>query len=359
MRRDTVFIHDMELENAFGKPIDLGDGGALFEDVFLSVWRGDVDNDGYNALAQTAGLWSREIAILRAYGRYLQQAGIPQSQDFIAAALNRYPEIARGAVHAVRRPLRPGRAGRGRGDGQASQGEDQGCAGGGAEHRRRHHHPALPQPDRSLAAHQSFRCRNRMRAASSLAIKLDSRAVDGLPEPRPWREIFVYGAEVEGVHLRFGPVARGGLRWSDRAQDYRTEVLGLVKAQQVKNAVIVPVGAKGGFYPEAAAGRRQPRRDLRGRHHGLRELRLQPAVDHRQSRRRRRHSADRTWCAATATIPISSSPPTRARRPSPTPPTRISQKHRLLARRRLRLAAARPATTTRRWASPPAAPGKR
>ncbi|TIT86580.1 MAG: NAD-glutamate dehydrogenase, partial [Mesorhizobium sp.] len=90
-----VFIHDMELENSYGKPIDLGDG-ALFEDAFLSVWRGDVDNDGYNGLAQTAGLWSGEITILRAYGRYLQQAGIPQSQDFIAAALNRYPEIARG-----------------------------------------------------------------------------------------------------------------------------------------------------------------------------------------------------------------------------------------------------------------------
>ena len=109
---DKVFIHDMELDNAFGKPIDLADGGALFEDVFLSVWRGDADNDGYNALAQTAGLWSREIGILRAYGRYLQQAGIPQSQDFIAAALNRYPEIARGAVHACSspastRPVRP------------------------------------------------------------------------------------------------------------------------------------------------------------------------------------------------------------------------------------------------------------
>ncbi|MEW6633593.1 MAG: NAD-glutamate dehydrogenase, partial [Pseudomonadota bacterium] len=95
-----VFIHDMELENSYGKPIDLTDGGGLFEDAFLSVWRGDVDNDGYNGLAQTAGLWSGEITILRAYGRYLQQAGIPQSQDFIAAALNRYPEIARG-LHAL------------------------------------------------------------------------------------------------------------------------------------------------------------------------------------------------------------------------------------------------------------------
>src|SRR5690606_38868242 len=89
----------------------------------------------------------------------------------------------------------------------------------------------------------------------SLAIKLDSRAVSGLPEPKPWREIFVYGPQVEGVHLRFGSVARGGLRWSDRAQDYRTEVLGLVKAQQVKNAVIVPVGAKGGFYPRRLPAR--------------------------------------------------------------------------------------------------------
>ncbi|TIV27669.1 MAG: NAD-glutamate dehydrogenase, partial [Mesorhizobium sp.] len=96
----TVFIHDMELENSYGNPINLAHGGALFEDAFLSVWRGDVDNDGYNGLAQTAGLWSGEITILRAYGRYLQQAGIPQSQDFIAAALNRYPEIARG-LHSL------------------------------------------------------------------------------------------------------------------------------------------------------------------------------------------------------------------------------------------------------------------
>src|SRR5690606_24643354 len=83
----------------------------------------------------------------------------------------------------------------------------------------------------------------------AMALKFDSEAIDGLPQPRPWREIFVYGPDVEGVHLRYGPIARGGLRWSDRAQDYRTEVLSLVKAQQVKNSVIVPVGAKGGFHP--------------------------------------------------------------------------------------------------------------
>lgn len=244
-----VFIHDMELENSYGRPIDLGNGGALFEDAFLSVWRGDVDNDGYNGLAQTAGLWSGEITVLRAYGRYLQQAGIPQSQDFIAAALNRYPEIARGlhALFAAR--LGP-------------TAETEGVVQ--AKHLKAKVTDALedvPNIDddtiirRYLNLIEASLRTNHFVADTkqkrqSLAIKLDSQSVNGLPAPRPWREIFVYGSEVEGVHLRFGPVARGGLRWSDRAQDYRTEVLGLVKAQQVKNAVIVPVGAKGGFYPK-------------------------------------------------------------------------------------------------------------
>ena len=246
---DKVFIHDMELDNAFSKPIDLADGGALFEDVFLAVWRGSADNDGYNALAQTAALWSREIGILRAYGRYLQQAGIPQSQGFIAAVLNRYPEIARALFTMFVTRFDPAR---------------QGDADVTAKHLKAKIKDALedvPNIDddtiirRYLNLIESSLRTNHFAAGTysgdrSLAIKLDSRAVDGLPEPRPWREIYVYGAEVEGVHLRFGPVARGGLRWSDRAQDYRTEVLGLVKAQQVKNAVIVPVGAKGGFFPK-------------------------------------------------------------------------------------------------------------
>ncbi len=246
---DKVFIHDMELESAYGRPVNLSDGGALFDDAFLAVWRGDVDNDGYNCLAQTAGLWSNEILILRAYGRYLQQAGIPQSQDFIAAALNRYPEIARGLHALFVARLGPD----GHGEGVAA-----------ARHLAAKIKDALedvPNIDDDTIIRRylnlieaSLRTNHfvadKKEKGQSLAIKLDSRAVTGLPEPRPWREIFVYGAEVEGVHLRFGPVARGGLRWSDRAQDYRTEVLGLVKAQQVKNAVIVPVGAKGGFYPK-------------------------------------------------------------------------------------------------------------
>jgi len=246
---EKVFIHDMELENSYGKPIDLTDGGGLFEDAFLSVWRGDVDNDGYNGLTQTAGLWSGEITILRAYGRYLQQAGIPQSQDFIAAALNRYPEIARGLHELFVARLGP---------------TAEGAGAVAAKHLKAKIKDALeevPNIDddtiirRYLNLIEASLRTNHFVAdtkekGQSLAIKFDSQAVEGLPAPRPWREIFVYGSEVEGVHLRFGPVARGGLRWSDRAQDYRTEVLGLVKAQQVKNAVIVPVGAKGGFYPK-------------------------------------------------------------------------------------------------------------
>ncbi|HTV67514.1 MAG TPA: NAD-glutamate dehydrogenase [Rhizobiaceae bacterium] len=246
---DKVFIHDMELESADGKPIDLKDGGKLFEDIFMSVWNGEADNDGYNALAQTAGLWSHEIMVLRAYGRYLQQAGIPQSQGYIAATLNRYPEISR-ALHAlfVNR-FDP-----------AKQKESDVTA----KHLKSAIRDALdgvPNIDddtifrRYLNLIENSLRTNHFEPATkaegrSLAIKLESRKIDGLPEPKPWREIYVYGPEVEGVHLRFGPVARGGLRWSDRAQDYRTEVLGLVKAQQVKNAVIVPVGAKGGFFPK-------------------------------------------------------------------------------------------------------------
>jgi glutamate dehydrogenase len=244
-----VFIHDMELENAFGAPIDLSDGGKLFEEVFLSVWRREADNDQFNALAQTAGLGVAAIGVLRAYGRYLQQAGIPQSQGFIAAALNRYPDIARG-LHGFFVALLDPAAGK---EGEVT-----------ARHLKAKIKDALedvPNIDddtiirRYLNLIESTLRTNHFvpglrEKGQSLAIKLDSRAVDGLPDPRPWREIFVYGSEVEGVHLRFGPVARGGLRWSDRAQDYRTEVLGLVKAQQVKNAVIVPVGAKGGFYPK-------------------------------------------------------------------------------------------------------------
>lgn len=244
---ESVFLHDMELETANRAELDLADGGALIEEVFLSAWNGRTDGDAYAGLVLTAGLGASKIAVLRTYGRYLQQAGIPQSQDFIATTLNRYPAIAEALFSLFEARFDPAMKGdRQAEQDKASQAIEEALAN-------------VPNIDddaivrRLLNLVQSSVRTNfyAERAANvSLAIKFDSRVLQGLPEPRPWREIFVFGPEVEGVHLRFGPVARGGLRWSDRAQDYRTEVLGLVKAQQVKNAVIVPVGAKGGFYPK-------------------------------------------------------------------------------------------------------------
>ncbi|MGY6708168.1 MAG: NAD-glutamate dehydrogenase [Rhizobiaceae bacterium] len=255
VEEDTVFLHDMELESASGQDVDLSDGGALLAEVFLSAWAGDTDGDGYSALVQTAGLGARRISLLRAYGRYLQQAGIPQSQDFIASTLNRYPDITRHLLTLFEARFDPGVEG----DEVAAEAEQ--AIEAALEEVPHIDDDTIIRRYRNLI-HSTLRTNfyaGLDRENVSLALKLDSEAVTGLPQPRPWREIFVYGPEVEGVHLRYGPVARGGLRWSDRAQDYRTEVLGLVKAQQVKNAVIVPVGAKGGFYPKQlpAGGSRQ------------------------------------------------------------------------------------------------------
>ncbi len=247
-----LYVHDMELVSASGGSIDLADNGDLFEDVFRNIWSGASDNDGYNALALTGQLTARQIIILRAYGRYLQQAGIPYSQDFIAATLNRYPAIAKQIFDLFEQGLNPAKA-------NSAQSQRKQTTIRAAIETALQGVPSLDD-DRILRRFLNLiESTLRTNAFSpeedgaervTLAFKLDPRLLDALPEPRPYREIFVYGPEVEGVHLRFGPVARGGLRWSDRAQDYRTEVLGLVKAQQVKNAVIVPVGAKGGFYPK-------------------------------------------------------------------------------------------------------------
>ena len=126
---------------------------------------------------------------------------------------------------------------------------------------------------------------------STISFKFDCARVEGLPLPRPLYEIFVYSPRVEGVHLRYGKVARGGLRWSDRPQDFRTEVLGLVKAQQVKNAVIVPVGAKGGFVPKQFAAALRPSGLAGGGHGKLPYLHPHPVAAHRQHRRWRNHPA--------------------------------------------------------------------
>ena len=205
------------------------------------------------------------------------------------------------------------------------------CPGRGD--RRGPHPAAVPRRHRGHPAHQRLRRRRPARRSPS-----SSTAPGAGPAGAACR-----GARsgsirrgVEGIHLRGGPVARGGLRWSDRRDDFRTEILGLMKAQLVKNAVIVPTGAKGGFYPKQLPPPSRPRR-LAGRgHRKLPDLHPRPAVGHRQYRRRQGRPSRRRRRSATATIPISSSPPTRAPRPSPTSPTRSRVERGLLARRRLR-----------------------
>ncbi|WP_317993980.1 NAD-glutamate dehydrogenase [Bartonella gliris] len=245
-----VYLHDMQLESAFQLCIDFDKNGQKHAETFEAIWAQNADNDAFNGLTQTAGLDWREIVILRHYGRYLQQAGIPYSQKRVAQTLNAYPDITQDLYALFHLKFHQSHT-------EKEREKNQQIIYQRIEEKLQN----VPGLDDDLILR---RYRNlivaslRTNAFTSLpdgnprrilATKLDPRQIEGLPEPRPYREIFVYGPEVEGVHLRFGPIARGGIRWSDRALDYRTEVLDLVKAQQVKNAVIVPVGAKGGFYP--------------------------------------------------------------------------------------------------------------
>ncbi|QYA13610.1 NAD-glutamate dehydrogenase [Rhizobium sp. AB2/73] len=246
-----VVLHDMELETRSGLTIDLARHGAALEEAFLAAFGGTIDNDAFNRLIVSADLSARETNVLRAYSRYLRQAGIAYSQDYISATLDKYPRIAASLFRLFHDTLDPKLSDKNRtkklSELHASiEAELADVPSLDDDRILRRYVNAI---DSTLRTNY-FQKNTDGTPKAMLAFKLDPKLLDGLPEPRPFREIFVYGVEVEGVHLRFGKVARGGLRWSDRAEDYRTEVLGLVKAQQVKNAVIVPVGAKGGFYPK-------------------------------------------------------------------------------------------------------------
>ena len=246
-----VVLHEMEIAPAAGGPLPSKDRIELIEEAFLKAWRGEVDNDAFNMLVLGAGLDARRVVVLRAYARYMRQLGSAYSQTYIAGTLGRYPEIASLIYALFEARFSP----------DLSLDKREKVAAG----LRRKFAAALEavvrlEDDRILRRYENavlatlrtnyFQTEADGSPRRTMAFKLNPRALETAPKPRPFREIFVYGPEVEGVHMRFGPVARGGLRWSDRPEDYRTEVLGLVKAQQVKNAVIVPVGAKGGFFPK-------------------------------------------------------------------------------------------------------------
>ena len=243
----VIWIHDFGLETRLGNIVDLKDVQENFEDTFLRVWQGDVESDGFNALVLGGGLAWREVVVLRALCKFLRQAGIAFSQTYMEQTLINNPALARRIVQMFLIRFDP--RGGDKADGRAKRLRRTLMDGLDAV--------ASADEDRILrrfinAIDAMLRTNFFQQTAdgefkSRLSFKFDSEALEELPLPRPLREIFVYSPRIEGVHLRFGMVARGGLRWSDRREDFRTEVLGLVKAQQVKNAVIVPVGSKGGF----------------------------------------------------------------------------------------------------------------
>jgi glutamate dehydrogenase len=242
---DGLWIHDLGLQ--LPASVELSAVKARFEALFAAVWRGQVESDDLNKLVLTTTLDARAISVLRAYTRYFKQLGFAFSQSYIESTLNRNPAIAQELMKLFSARFDPAvRSGR---EGNLKQLGEQ----------IEHHLADVASLDEDKILRQFFstiQATLRTNAWQTvptgeskpyMSFKLNPREVPGVPEPKPLFEIWVYSPRVEGVHLRGGKVARGGLRWSDRREDFRTEILGLVKAQQVKNTVIVPVGSKGGF----------------------------------------------------------------------------------------------------------------
>lgn len=234
-----AFVHDFVLE---ANDAALGTDPEILEGAIAAVLEGAAENDAFNRLIVELGMAPRAVVLFRAWFRYLRQAGLPYGLTTVVDALRRAPSVAAALIArftAVHDPAHPGDAI------EADQAIEAGLDA-----------VAAIDDDRILRAYRSLVAATLRTnaftpaAAEALAFKLDSHLIPGLPAPVPWREVWVYSPRVEGIHLRAGPVARGGLRWSDRRDDFRVEILGLMKAQRVKNAVIVPTGAKGGFYPK-------------------------------------------------------------------------------------------------------------
>ncbi len=245
----AVYVHDLSIQRPPGqKRLD-----ERFEQAFEAVWARETENDRFNCLVVSLGVDWRAAALLRTLCRFRSQSGLDPSEAVQVKALAEHPDISNGLLRLFAIKFDP-----------ASKGD--------LASRRQAAAPVITDIQQRLDAVVTLdadRVLRRLlalilasqrtnfyladaagRPGRHIAVKIASREAEPLPAPQPYREIFVWSPDVEGVHLRFGPVARGGLRWSDRREDFRTEVLGLVKAQQVKNAVIVPVGSKGGFYPK-------------------------------------------------------------------------------------------------------------
>jgi len=227
----------------------VGNLRLVFEEALTALWHGQSEDDGFNALVLTAGLTWREVTLLRAIAKYLRQGGVRFSEDYVQRVLRSNAAIARLLVRLFESRFAPAKQ-----DGAAER-----CEAIAEEIRGQLDEVTSLDADRILRSYLAvidatlrtnyYRTQSPgdVEGPRPLVLKFDPRDIPGLTHPRPRYEIYVFSPRLEAVHLRFGRVARGGLRWSDRREDFRTEVLGLVKAQEVKNAVIVPSGAKGGF----------------------------------------------------------------------------------------------------------------
>ncbi|MFJ4207177.1 NAD-glutamate dehydrogenase [Paenarthrobacter sp. NPDC089675] len=235
------FLYDLGLKYPAGiDPLATGD---LLADSFGAAVTGAVESDNFDRLVLREGMHWRQVVVLRAYAKYMRQMGNTNSFGFIADTLLANPDVARGLTSLFAARFDPAVE-------EAQRSERQGAARAALS--KAIDEVATLDADRVLRTFvnliESTLRTNFFQNKGYLSFKLDPTSIEGLPFPRPMYEIWVYSPRVEGVHLRFGKVARGGLRWSDRREDFRTEILGLVKAQTVKNAVIVPTGAKGGFF---------------------------------------------------------------------------------------------------------------
>ncbi len=244
---EACWIRDFELASLDDRDIDLGGVRQNFQGTFAQVWRNEAENDSLNRLVVRAGLSCREVVLLRGYLKFLLQAGVTFSQPYMAQTLFNHPRLTRLLVDIFKACYDP----------DAGTMREESVLKLQNEIKKELENVRSLDEDRIIRRFKDLiRCTLRTnffqfdetgQPKPYISFKLDSKRVLELPEPRMSYEIFVYSPRFEAIHLRGGKVARGGIRWSDRREDFRTEVLGLVKAQMVKNAVIVPVGAKGGF----------------------------------------------------------------------------------------------------------------
>lgn len=244
---DIFWILDFSMLLHGEQPFDLEQSQQRFQQAFAVIWNKQLEDDGFNRLVLGAGLTGRQVSVLRAYAKYMRQTGVSFSQSYIEETLTRYPDIAQLLFTLFEQRTDP--AGKQDAKVQAKLHEqlaaklDQVANLDDDRIIRRY----VEMIDATLRTNY-YQLDKAGNIKPYISFKLAPSSITDMPLPLPKFEIFVYSPRVEGVHLRWGKVARGGLRWSDRKEDFRTEVLGLVKAQQVKNTVIVPVGAKGGFY---------------------------------------------------------------------------------------------------------------